>query len=161
MYKEMFEMILDKDEEIKWVGGINVSANTKKVFFTTLLMGLFPPFAILMLGVPYSLIFLLLSLLTLGLSFKKIFNFEEKNEYNKKLQKILKMYDNVIIEITSPINIDDYEIIEVKGIDEMVDLEEELRIPINFYEHIPNYNIWRSFSCLLCGKMAFATQGRD
>ena len=49
------------------------------------------------------------------------------------------MYDNVIIEITSPINIDDYEIIEVKGIDEMVDLEEELRIPINFYEHIPNY----------------------
>lgn len=90
-------------------------------------------------NIPTIIAFLLLSLLTLGLSFKKIFNFEEKNEYNKKLQKILKMYDNVIIEITSPINIDDYEIIEVKGIDEMVDLEEELRIPINFYEHIPNY----------------------
>lgn len=90
-------------------------------------------------NIPTIIALLLLSLLTLALSFKKIFNFEEKNEYNKKLQKILKMYDDVIIEIASPVNIDDYEIIEVKGIDEMVDLEEELRIPINFYEHIPNY----------------------
>ena len=57
----------------------------------------------------------------------------------KKLSKILKNYGNIIIEITTPINIDDYEIIEVKNIEEMVDLEEELRIPINFYEHIPNY----------------------
>ena len=71
--------------------------------------------------------------------FKKIFNYVEKNEYTRKLEKILKTYDDFIIEIASPINIDDYEIIEVKGIDEMIDLEEELRIPINFYEHIPNY----------------------
>ena len=71
--------------------------------------------------------------------YKKIFNFNQKNEYTKKLEKILKTYDDVIIEITTPVNIDDYEIIEVKGIEEMVDLEEELRIPINFYEHIPNY----------------------
>lgn len=71
--------------------------------------------------------------------FKRIFIIKEKNEYTKKLEKILKTYNDIIIEIASPVNIDDYEIIEVKGIEEMVDLEEELRIPINFYEHIPNY----------------------
>lgn len=71
--------------------------------------------------------------------FKDIFKLKEKNEYTKKLEKILKTYDDVIVEISTPVNIEDYEIIEVKGIEEMVDLEEELRIPINFYEHIPNY----------------------
>lgn len=71
--------------------------------------------------------------------FRDMLKLNEKNEYTKKLEKILKTYDDVIVEITTPVNIDDYEIIEVKGIEEMVDLEEELRIPINFYEHIPNY----------------------
>ena len=90
-------------------------------------------------NIPTIIALLLTAFLVFALSYKKIFNFSEKTEYNKRLEKILKTYDDVIIEITSPVNIDDYEIIEVKGIDEMVDLEEELRIPINFYEHIPNY----------------------
>ena len=37
-------------------------------------------------------------------------------------------FEKIIIDITA-----------IKDIEEMVDLEEELRIPINFYEHIPNY----------------------
>ena len=81
----------------------------------------------------------LISICLFVIFYKKIFKVEEKNEYTKKLSKILKNYGNIIIEITTPINIEDYEIIEVKDIEEMVDLEEELRIPINFYEHIPNY----------------------
>lgn len=84
--------------------------------------------ALFVIGVCLSIIF-----------FKDIFKLKEKNEYTKKLEKILKTYDDVIVEISTPVNIEDYEIIEVKGIEEMVDLEEELRIPINFYEHIPNY----------------------
>lgn len=61
--KEKFEMLLDKNEEIKWCNGINVSAYVKKTFFKTFLFGLFPPFALLMLGIPYSWLLLFLSLL--------------------------------------------------------------------------------------------------
>ena len=61
--KEKFEMLLDKNEEIKWCNGINVSAYVKKNFFKTFLFGLFPPVALLMLGVPYGWLLLLLSLL--------------------------------------------------------------------------------------------------
>ena len=61
--KEKFEMVLDKNEEIKWCNDINVSAYVKKNFFKTFLFGLFPPFALLMLGVPYGWLLLLLSLL--------------------------------------------------------------------------------------------------
>ena len=61
--KEKFEMLLDKNEEVKWCNGINVSAYVKAHFLKTFLFGLFPPFAILMLGIPYSWLLLLLSLL--------------------------------------------------------------------------------------------------
>jgi hypothetical protein len=60
--KEKFEMLLDYDEEIIWSDGTNVSAYVKKNFFKTLLFGLFPPVAIIMLGVPYSWLILLMSL---------------------------------------------------------------------------------------------------
>ena len=90
-------------------------------------------------NIPTILLLFLISICLFIIFYKKIFKVEEKNEYTKKLSKILKNYGNIIIEITTPINIEDYEIIEVKDIEEMVDLEEELRIPINFYEHIPNY----------------------
>jgi len=63
--KEKFEMLLDKDEEIKWSNGINISAYVKKAFFKTFLFGLFPPVALLMLGVPYSWVLLILSLLNI------------------------------------------------------------------------------------------------
>jgi len=41
--------------------GINISAYVKKNVFKTFLFGLFPPFALLMLGVPYSWVLLILS----------------------------------------------------------------------------------------------------
>lgn len=59
--REEFEMLLDKNEEIKWCDGINISAYVKRSFFKTFLFGLFPPIAVLMLGVPYGWLFLLLS----------------------------------------------------------------------------------------------------
>lgn len=61
--KEKFEMLLDKNEELKWCNGINISAHVKKNLLKTFLFGLFPPVAVLMLGAPYSWVLLLLSLL--------------------------------------------------------------------------------------------------
>lgn len=63
-----------------------------------------------------------------------IFNIKKKNKYTVKLHKILKEYGEIIVEIVNPILEDDLNVILVKNFNEMVDLEEELRIPIMFYE---------------------------
>jgi len=69
--------------------------------------------------------------------FKLIFNMKCKNRYTKKLDQILKTYGEIIVEVLNPVKEEKYEIVEVKNFDEMVDLEEELRIPITFNEVIP------------------------
>jgi len=69
--------------------------------------------------------------------FKIIFNIKCKNKYSKKLEQILKDYGSVIVEVLKPIKEEKYEIVEVKSFAEMIDLEEELRIPITFNEVIP------------------------
>ena len=65
MNKDKFEMILDNDEEIKWCKGVDSKAYLRKSLYKTFLLGLFPPFAILMLGIPYTLVLLILSLLNI------------------------------------------------------------------------------------------------
>ena len=66
--------------------------------------------------------------------FRSIFNIQKKNNYTIRLNKILKDYGDIIIEITTPVSSEDLSIIEVKNFNEMIDLEEEIRIPIMFYE---------------------------
>lgn len=66
--------------------------------------------------------------------FNKIFNIKKKNPYNIKLNKILKDYGDIIIEVVNPSEKEGLNTVEVKNFNEMIDLEEELRIPIMFYE---------------------------
>lgn len=68
--------------------------------------------------------------------FKKIFVFKKKYYYDIKRDKILKEYGEIIVEVSEPIVDEDFNIIKVKSFDEMIDLEEELRIPIMFYDYI-------------------------
>lgn len=68
------------------------------------------------------------------ITFKIIFNVTKKSNYDKKLNRILRNYGEVIVEITSPIDSKEYSIIEVRNIEEMIDLEQELKIPITFFE---------------------------
>lgn len=70
------------------------------------------------------------------LLFRDIFNLPKKNAYTIKLNKILKNYGDVIIEIVTPVNEDNLNVVEVKNFNEIMDLEEELRVPIMFYETI-------------------------
>ncbi len=79
-----------------------------------------------------------LAIMIFIVSFKAIFNIQKKTKYNKDLDKILKDYGEIIVEVIDPIIQNDLDIINVKNIEEMIDLEEELRIPITFYEEIPN-----------------------
>ena len=76
------------------------------------------------------------SLFMFVLLFREIFNLPKKNAYTIKLNKLLKDYGDVIIEIVTPVNEENLNIVEVKNFNEMMDLEEELRVPIMFYETI-------------------------
>lgn len=60
---DKFKMVLESDEEIIWCNSVNVSTYVLKKVLKTLLICLFPPFALAMLGVPYSVVLLILSLL--------------------------------------------------------------------------------------------------
>ena len=83
-----------------------------------------------------GIILLSTSLFMFILLFREIFNIPRKNKYTVKLNKILKEYGDIIVEVVNPVNEIDMDIIEVKNFNEMIDLEEELRVPIMFYETI-------------------------
>ena len=78
----------------------------------------------------------LVSTILFILLFKAIFNIKPKSKYTKQLDKILKNYDQVIVEVETPVKEKDFNVILVKSFEEMLDLEDELRIPIIFYENI-------------------------
>lgn len=66
--------------------------------------------------------------------YKKIFDIDERSEYRATLNKILKNYGDVVVEIVKPVKTKITGVIDVKSFNEMIDLEEELRIPILFHE---------------------------
>lgn len=66
--------------------------------------------------------------------FKYIFNVKVDNAYNRKLNKLLKQFGEVIVEINSEVEKKDLQVIDVKEFNELLDLEDELKIPILFYE---------------------------
>lgn len=85
------------------------------------------------------LVILIISIITFLITFKPIFNIKPKSNYTKELNKILKTYGQIIVEVKTKVKDKDYNVMIVKNFDEMVDLEEELRIPIIMYENIYNY----------------------
>lgn len=86
-----------------------------------------------------GIILMIVSIFLLVLFFKEIFNIQKKTNYILRLNKILKSYGDVIVELATPINLENHQIIDVKNFNEMIDLEEELHIPINFFETIDFY----------------------
>lgn len=86
-----------------------------------------------------GIILIIISIFLLIVFFREIFNIQRKNYYTLQLNKILKSYGDVIVEVKTPLRLEDYHIIEVKNFNEMIDLEEELHIPITFYETIDFY----------------------
>lgn len=66
----------------------------------------------------------------------------KKTEYTKKLNKILKDYGNIIAETISTPNFDNQEVLEIKNFNDLIDIEQELKIPIIYYEKIKNKEGW-------------------
>lgn len=64
--------------------------------------------------------------------------FVKKSYYSKAIYKILKNYGDIVAELVKPVDLSGLKVIDVKNFDQMLDVEEELRIPIMFYETIKN-----------------------
>lgn len=57
-----------------------------------------------------------------------------KEEYLRKLEKILKEYDRAIVTIKKNVDLSEYKVIEVETFEEMVDARDNLEKPILFYK---------------------------
>lgn len=80
------------------------------------------------------------SILTL-LSLPALFT-TNKSLYNKLLSKLMKNYSEIIIEVESLPDFNDLEVLDVKTFEDMVDIEEEIKSPIIYYEVMPNTESW-------------------
>lgn len=59
---------------------------------------------------------------------------ENKFNYNKNLNKILKTYDGIIVNVTQLPSLDGLKIIKVSKFNELLDAHSEVRLPINYIE---------------------------
>ena len=73
---------------------------------------------------------------------RNLFRGVKKDEYQSQKDKILKEYGDIIVETTSPVNFSDYQVIQVKNFNEMIDLEEELHVPILHFEPAIGEESW-------------------
>lgn len=73
---------------------------------------------------------------------KKLFMFTNKSEYERTLTKILKNYDDVIVNTSSVIDVSEYKLIEIDEFKEILNLSRELLLPIMNYEVMKGSETW-------------------
>ena len=66
----------------------------------------------------------------------------KKTYYSKAIYTILKNYGDIVAEVIKPVDISNLNVIDVKNFDQMLDVEEELRVPIMFFETIKGKEGW-------------------
>ncbi len=97
-------------------------------------------------------ILVLIAILIMLDSIRKSIKFSKKSDYAIALNRILKNYGDIVAEIVSPVEIDNLNVIEVKNFDQLLDIEEEIRMPILFYETIPDE---QGEFIIVCDNMAY------
>lgn len=60
-----------------------------------------------------------------------------ESHYTVKLNRILQNYGDIVVEMVEPIELEDFQVRNVKNFEQLVDIEVEIRKPIVFYETIP------------------------
>lgn len=118
---------------------INIAINNKKPNVTTSIVDKNKN---IIKNVPYfilGILILIISLLVLITTILSVFKAEEKDKkYQKKLKKILSNYDEVIVQTKNKINLKDMQVIYVESFEELMDAQQELRIPIAYTEIYKN-----------------------
>ena len=97
-------------------------------------------------------ILILIAILIMLDAIRKSIKFSKKSDYAIALNRILKNYGDIVAEIVSPVEIDNLNVIEVKNFDQLLDIEEEIRMPILFYETIPDE---QGEFIIVCDNMAY------
>lgn len=87
-------------------------------------------------------ILLVISIIVFTTTCRVLLSITKKSQYQIKLNKILKRYGEIIVEVESTINIDGLSIVDIKNMEDMIDIEEELHIPILYYEIQENEEGW-------------------
>lgn len=73
---------------------------------------------------------------------KKLFMFTNKSEYDRALEKILKSYDDIIVNTSTILNVGNYKLIEIDEFKEILNLSRELLLPIMNYEVEKGKETW-------------------
>lgn len=73
---------------------------------------------------------------------KKLFSFTNKSEYQRKLSKILKNYDDIIVNTSTILDVKKYKVIKIEEFKEILNLSRELLLPIMNYEKIKDKETW-------------------
>lgn len=81
-----------------------------------------------------ALLIALASLPATIVTFYKLFKITNVSQYLVEQRKILKGYGDIIAEVTTKPDLLDLKIVEVKNFEDLINIEEELRVPIIFYE---------------------------
>lgn len=68
------------------------------------------------------------------------------SEYMMRLNKILKMYDDLIIKVDNLPEVGELEVVDLKDFESLVDLEQELRIPIMYAKIDESLNIFAIYT---------------
>lgn len=100
-----------------------------------------------------SILALLLTVIALIILFNFIKKFYRSNSlYSKKLHKIMKEYDRIIVTLSKMPNLDEYKIIEVESFEELLDAKQNLDKPIL---HIEIHKNQKSCFLILSGNEAY------
>lgn len=65
-------------------------------------------------------------------------NIPKKNKFDKYVKKVLKTYDRLIVESNTIIDFSNYEVIQVDRFEELLDVRDNLKVPINYYVVTPH-----------------------
>ena len=79
-------------------------------------------------------VFLIGSVLAIYLTIVVTKKGEKQYAYVKKLNKILKTYDGIIVNVNKSPDIDNISVINVEDFNELLDAHSEVRLPINYYD---------------------------
>lgn len=78
----------------------------------------------------------------IGFVLFRVFFKDERTNYEKKLDKLLKNYNDIIAEVDDGAKVTDKKFIDIKNFEDLVDIEEELKIPILYYEVKAGKEAW-------------------
>lgn len=89
-----------------------------------------------------SIILIVISAPICIVMFYKLFKITNVSQYILQLRKILKGFGDIIAEVTTKPDLRGLNIIEVKKFEDLINIEEELRVPILYYELEKDNEAW-------------------